>query len=144
MQTHINTLLTKLTIAYRSNSESMMNEVGLHSGQAQILNVLWSRDGQSQAELRRELNISAPTVTSLVSKLEKAKFVKCKTCVNDRRIIRVYLTKKGSDIRDETRKQYEILEKNMLKDFSDTEKIMLMMLLEKLKKNLVDDDSEIS
>ncbi len=136
MQYYLHNILTKLTIAHRNISEKYMSEVGLHSGQAQLLSTLWNGNGQSQAEISRLLNISPATVNTLVSKLENNKFVKCKECAKDKRLMRVYLTKKGSAIQKEIETQWEKLENLLLKDFSDTEKILIMMLLEKLKNNL--------
>ncbi|MGI8544990.1 MAG: MarR family winged helix-turn-helix transcriptional regulator [Aridibacter sp.] len=113
-----------------------MEKVGLHSGQAQVLSTLWMNNGQSQAEISRQLEISPATVNSLVSKLESSKFIKCKECNKDKRLMRVFLTKKGLDIRSEIETQWETLESIILKDFSDTEKVLLLMLLEKVKNNL--------
>jgi DNA-binding MarR family transcriptional regulator len=139
MQNHINTLLSNISISYRTNTEMLMCDIGLHAGQAQILLALWGNDGLSQAEIVRELSISAPTVNSLVSKLEKSKFIKCKKCPKDKRLVRIFLTKKGADVRKEAYQQWQKLEEQIFVDFSDTEKIMAYMLLEKIKNNLQTD-----
>ena len=143
MQNQINTILSKLTISYRMMNEKLMSEIGLHAGQAQVLATLWARNGVSQADIVRELNISPPTVNSLVTKLRKAKFVKIKNCPKDKRLMRVYLTAKGSDIRNKAYEQWDKLETLILKDFSDTEKVLVLMLLEKTKNNLQTNLSEI-
>ncbi len=136
MKTNINNTLTKLTNAFRNINEKTLSDIGLHSGQAQILAVLWSRDGISQADIVRELSISPPTVNSLVSKLERSKFLKCRSCRNDKRLKRVYLTKKGFEVRDLAEEKWVEIEEVILKDFSDTEKVLILMLLEKIKNNL--------
>lgn len=143
MQTHINNLLTTLNNSHREINQKVLADIGLPSGQAQILSVLWSRDGLSQADISKELGISAPTVSSLISKLESSKFLKCKKCKSDKRLVRVYLTKKGFDIRSEAEAKWRQIEEIILTDFSDTEKIMVMMLLEKIKNNLQTDISDI-
>lgn len=135
-QNQINSLLTKLSLIHREKAQKLLSEIGLPAGQYQILAVLWQRNGQSQAEIVREVGISAPTVNSLVSKLEKAKFVKCINCSKDKRLKRVHLTAKGFDIRADAEKQWQKLEEVILKDFTDTEKILILMLLEKIKNNL--------
>ncbi len=143
MNTHINSLLTTLNNSHREINQKVLADIGLPSGQAQIVSVLWSRDGSTQADIARELDISAPTVSSLISKLELNKFLKCKKCKSDKRLVRVFLTKKGFNIRSLAEAKWQQIEEIILKDFSDTEKIMVMMLLEKIKNNLQTDISEI-
>lgn len=143
MQYHLHTILRKLAISHRTASEKFISEIGLHSGQSQILSTLWMRNGQTQAEISRMLDISPATVNTLVAKLEKSKFIKCKKCPKDKRLMRVHLTKKGIDIRSKIEEQWGKLEVLILKNFSDTEKVLVMMLLEKIKNNLQIDFSNI-
>ena len=114
-----------------------MNEIGLHYSQISILNALWDDDGQSQAEFVRALKVSAPTVNKMITSLAKSNFVQCKKCKKDSRMVRVFLTKKGKDIRSQVREQWQKLEEMILQDFSETEKMLFSLLLEKLKKNLI-------
>jgi DNA-binding MarR family transcriptional regulator len=136
MHNQLHTLITQLTNYYRNANEKLLNEVGIPPGQAQILSFLWFRDGVSQAELVRDSKVSAPTVNLLVTKLENGKFIRCKQCKNDQRIKLVYLTQKGKNIRDKTISQWNKLESHVLEDFSDTEKVLVLMLLEKIRNNL--------
>ncbi len=142
MDKKINQLLTKLGIAHRIANEKLMCEIGLHSGQVQILSSLWENDGQSQAELVRNLCVSPPTVNKMVSKLTDSKFVLKKKCPKDKRLMRVYLREKGITVRPRVHKQWEQLESLILKDFSETEKLLIPILLEKISTNLVKDLSE--
>ncbi len=136
MHNQLFTIVLKLTNSFRYLNEQKMCDVGLHSGQAQVLSVLWKEDGLSQAEIVRELNISPPTVNTLVNKLEKNRYVKLKKSRNDKRLVRVYLTKKGLSKRSETEKQWLEIEEEVLKNLSDTEKVLALMLLEKIKNSL--------
>lgn len=143
MQNNVAQILLKFSNAYQQTYEKLINQVGLHTGQAQVLMVLWGRDGLSQAEISRLLDVSTPTVNLLVSKLQNKKFIKCKKCSKDKRLMRVYLTKKGLDVRDDAELQVKKIEDLILKDFSDTEKVLVLMLLEKIKKNLQTDFLDI-
>ena len=111
METEINKLLTKLAIAHRIANEKAMNKIGLHAGQVQILCSLWEKDGQSQAELVRDLCVSPPTINKMVSRLTEEKFVRRKKCPKDQRLSRVYLTKKGQEIRESANTEWKTLEK---------------------------------
>jgi MarR family transcriptional regulator, organic hydroperoxide resistance regulator len=129
--------LSQISIGHRNSLERLMNAIGLHYSQISILNALWDDDGQSQAELVRTLKVSAPTVNKMINSLAKSNFVQCKKCKKDSRMVRVFLTKKGKEIRSQVRDQWQILEEIILQDFSETEKMLFSLLLEKLKKNLI-------
>ena len=128
--------LSQISTGHRNTLEKLMNEIGLHYSQTSILNELWDTDGQTQSELARALKVSAPTINKMINSLSKSNFIQCKKCKNDSRMIRVSLTKKGKEIRSQVREQWQKLEAIILQDFSETEKMLFSLLLEKLKKNL--------
>ncbi|NNF00499.1 MAG: MarR family transcriptional regulator, partial [Pyrinomonadaceae bacterium] len=90
MEFDVNRVLSRLTVAHRKANEEAMCEIGLHSGQVQILASLWEKDGQSQADLVRDLCVSPPTVNKMVARLSDANFVSTKKCPEDKRLMRVY------------------------------------------------------
>lgn len=136
MESSINSLLSKLAIAGRIANERSMVEIGLHAGQAQVLSALSEKDGQSQSELVRTLGVSAPTVNKIVAKLSEQGFLSNRRCPEDSRVMRVRLTAKGARIQPRIDEQFRKLELSILKDFSETEKILLPILLEKIYSNL--------
>ncbi len=136
MENNLNNLLSKLSIAIRIANENLMCEVGLHSGQAQILTELWEEDTQSQAELVQKLCVSPPTVNKMVKKLEEAGFVTMQRCPEDKRRMRVRLTAKGVRIQPKVKEQLNRMESALLKDLSETERLLIPLLLEKLHKNV--------
>ena len=127
--------LSNISVSYRNLLEKLMDEIGLHGGQVYVLNELWEHDGQSQAEIMKRLAVSAPTITKMISSLVSASFIQTKKCKNDARLTRVYLTKKGKVIQPLVMTQWAKLEEIALKDFSDAEKVLVSLLLEKLKIN---------
>ena len=136
MSDSINLSLTKLSIAIRIANEKIMCEIGLHAGQAQILMSLWEKDPQSQAELVKNLCIAAPTVNKMVKKLVESDFVVPEKCSNDKRLVKVKLTTKGEKIKQDVKSQQKKLEKIIYKGFSETERLSLPILLEKVYVNL--------
>ncbi len=139
MKSSINSLLSQLAIATRIANENAMIDIGLHSGQAQVLSSLSEKDGQSQAELVRNMGVSAPTVNKIVAKLSETGFVQVRKCKTDNRLMRVHLTAKGARTHPRIEEQLRSLEGAILKDFTDTEKVLISMLLERLYLNLVQD-----
>lgn len=73
----------------------LMQEIGLHPGQMQILSALARREGTSQSELAARLFVSAPTIATSISRLESAELVARQKAPGDRRKALIYLTQKG-------------------------------------------------
>lgn len=134
MKNLLSFLFTQITNNHRINLEKLMCEIGLHAGQVFVLNSLWENDGQSQADLVRSLQVSPPTINNMVARLDEAGFVEIKKCEKDGRLMRVYLTEKGSQIKPKVEEQWLKLEETMFSELSETEKLMFSLLLNKIKK----------
>lgn len=132
-------LLLQIGLIHRGTIEKLAVETGLHGGQILLLANLWEADGVSQAELVRKLGVSPPTVNKTVSLLVKNGFIKCLACKRDKRLKRVHLTKKGRDVRLKVEQQWNKLESLTLANLSETETMMLSMLLVKVKNGLSKD-----
>jgi len=84
--------------------------------QTQIFTImaLYEKPQSRLSQLSRKLNVSAPTVTGIVDRLEKGGYAKRSHDLIDRRAVNVHLTKKGLDIAKKLRatletKWYQIL-----------------------------------
>lgn len=113
-----------------------MAESGIHAGQANVLFSLWENDGQSQAELTRDLGVAPPTVNVLVGKLERLGLVESRPCPEDRRLRRIHLTRKGLAIRKEAEEAVAKLDEATLKGLSAIERNTAMLILERIRLNL--------
>jgi MarR family transcriptional regulator, organic hydroperoxide resistance regulator len=118
----------------RNSLEKYMTEIGLHAGQVFILSSLWESDGQSQAEIVRNLQVTPPTVYNMVIRLQESGFVELRKCENDARLIRVFLTEKGFSIKPAVEEQWLKLENFLFSEMSEPEKMMFSMLLQKIRK----------
>lgn len=136
MDTSISRLLSRIAIAHRKASEEAMAESGIHAGQANVLFSLWENDGQSQAELTRDLGVAPPTVNVLVGKLERQGLVESRPCPEDRRLRRIHLTRKGLAIRKEAEEAVAKLDEATLKGLSAIERNTAMLILERIRLNL--------
>lgn len=130
-------LLTPIANAYWVNLEKAMNEIKLHSGQVFVLISLWKQDGQSQIQLSKNLNLAPPTVNKMVKNLVDSGFARSQRGKTDTRIVRVFLTDKGNEIRSLIEEQWLKLETRTLLNFTETEKLILFQLFGKLKENLI-------
>jgi DNA-binding MarR family transcriptional regulator len=134
MTESLSLLFTQITNSYRINLEKLMCEVGLHAGQVFVLNSLWKDDGQSQAELVRNLQVSPPTINNMVVRMAEAGFVELKKCGKDGRLMRVHLTEKGLQIKPKVEEQWLKLEEIVFSELTEAEKMMFSLLLKKIKK----------
>lgn len=53
------------------------------------------RGGCTLTELKKEMHVSAPTITGLIDRLERDGYVKRRNDINDRRVTNVVLTARG-------------------------------------------------
>ena len=125
-------LLAKLSLAHRNLFEKAAVGAGLHSGQAFVLLELWKEDGQRQIDLAAKLNLSAPTVNKILGGLLENDMVTRGKYENDACSTRIFLTRKGRDVRGRLEEQWQALEERTLGGLTDTEMLMLHQLLTKL------------
>ena len=125
-------LLAKATVAHKNVLQKHVNAVGLHSGQVFVLMELWKSDGQRQIDLAARLNLSPPTVNKILGGLLENDFVTRAKYEDDARSTRIFLTRKGADVREDLEQAWEQLEEQTLSGLTDTEALMLKQLLQKL------------
>jgi MarR family transcriptional regulator, organic hydroperoxide resistance regulator len=125
-------LLAKATVIHKNSLQKYANSVGLHSGQVFVMMELWKTDGQRQIDLSARLGLSPPTVNKILGGLLENDFVTRARYEDDARSTRIFLTKKGVDVREALEQAWEELEQQTLATLTDTEALMLKQLLQKL------------
>ena len=78
-----------------------MSTFGVSAGQWPLLLHLWEQDGLSQKDLSRRVGIEAPTTTNTIKRMERDGFIQRNRNSRDRREIKVHLTDKGHELRDD-------------------------------------------
>lgn len=126
-------LFNQLTNKFRYGFDLKMKLLQLHGGQVFILISLWDNDGQSQIDLANNLNLSAPTINKMVKSLISGGFVECFKCENDGRMMRVKLTDKGIKYQQLVEKKFSEFEAEFFSELNETEKLILLQILGKLK-----------
>jgi len=125
-------LLAKATVSHRNALQKYANTVGLHSGQVFVMMELWKSDGQRQIDLAARLKLSAPTVNKMLGGLLENDFVTRARYEDDARSTRIFLTQKGTQVREALEQAWEDLEEQTLAGLTETEALMLKQLLQKL------------
>jgi len=126
-------LLAKVATAFRNSLERSMGSIGLHGGMVFVLVELWEADGLKQIDLAQRLNISAPTISKMLGGLEEINLIRRERSPADARSALVHLTKKGYAIREQVEAQWVDLEQSGLSELRETERLMLLDLLTRLR-----------
>ncbi len=128
-----------LTRSYRP----LLGKLGITYPQYLVFMVLWERDDITVKHLGEKLYLDSGTLTPLLKRMEKAGFLKRQRSVADERKVRIHLTKKGHELKDEALKVPETLA-NMI--CSNEEVVVLLggikNGLELLLKHLLDLDEK--
>ena len=128
----ISYFLSRLTIAHRNLLEKSVKSIGLHSGQVFVLVELWRTDGLRQVDLAERLNLAPPTVNRILGGLLESDFVTRERYEDDARSTRIFLTKKGKDVRPQLEEKWAEVEEQTVMGLTDTEALILKQLLAKL------------
>jgi MarR family transcriptional regulator, organic hydroperoxide resistance regulator len=117
-------LMTKLTSGHDS-----------FPGQAHCLRMLAGRDGASQRELADGLHLSAPAVTTMLQRMQKAGLVDRRPDATDQRVTRVYLTPAGQEREAEVRAAFGAFVSAAFDSMSVHDREELVRLLEQTAQN---------
>ena len=94
-QTLLHQLRQYLNIIQRSRHHHDSGEMNAHHGQGRIIFLLLENEGISQKELSEYLYVGKSTTAKAVKNLVKNHYVEVKKDEHDKRVHRLYLTKKG-------------------------------------------------
>ncbi len=106
--------------------------------QWEILVVLWEQEGITQKELSERLYKDQTNIARMLFKLEKKGFVHRVTHETDRRALRVYLTAKGREVKEEIMAPSNEAYRNTIKGLSDEEVDTFRRILSVIYRNVKD------
>ncbi len=95
--------------------------------------IFGDENGVSFHELSKQLNMTSPTLTGIVDRLEKNGMVSRTPNPQDRRSILISLTQKGLEIVPKIRKAITEANQTFLNSLSNDEELMLRGLLNRLR-----------
>jgi len=123
-------LLVRAAKAHKAYAAVLLREIGLYPGQELLLMQLWDRDGQTQTDLVRALQLDPSTVTRMVSRLKEQGFVSRAASPSDGRAVSISLTPRGRDLQGDVRHAWAELEQATIAGIPDTLRIELLEGLE--------------
>lgn len=101
-----------------------------------VLSALLEEDGLTIGTLSQRRGIDPPTITGIVKRLEQVSLVERVHGRQDRRVVRVYLTKEGRELMSFLPGVVEAFSRAALQDISDEKQQEMCLLLQKTIANL--------
>jgi DNA-binding MarR family transcriptional regulator len=98
-----------------------------------ILEALWEEDGQSAGDIGKKLVLDAATLSGVLERLAANDWIVKETDPEDKRIQRVYLTKKGMELHHRLSEERDQANRELLADLTLEEKVLLKRLLRNIQ-----------
>ncbi|RDI48647.1 MarR family winged helix-turn-helix transcriptional regulator [Aquicella lusitana] len=130
------TLIKKASQLYIRLANKYLKDLGIPHAYSLFLLQLWQEDGQTQAVLHKKIGIEQPTAVRTLDRMERDLFIKRVRHSDDRREIRIFLTKKAKDLQVKAIECAKTINSLALEGFSATEKKALNKLLRNTITNL--------
>ena len=110
-----------------------VSELNLTAVQAMILGFLDQEDQITSSELGKRAELDSATLTGILDRLESAGFIERKGNPDDRRSIRIHLTKKGRAMAREATRMIAEANKEFLQVLSEEQKRDLHCIIQTLR-----------
>lgn len=130
--------LFRAKLRQSDDSEGVMSQPGAHL----VMSRLAVCDGITQLDLVRATHLSPPTVSVILQKMEAEGLVERTADPQDRRAVRVTLTADGRALDRQKIETIHRIDEVALRGLSEAELATLMVLLPKIRDNLLSFDEE--
>ena len=119
-----------------NRAKSKYQEFDLNRSQASILFTLHRRSSMSQKELASSLNMTPPSITSAIQKMEREGYITRKPDEADQRIMRLALTEKGESCIQNVKQVAEEMSSLIFRGMCPEEIMLFRRLLMQINDNL--------
>ena len=114
-----------------------LQQMDLTSSQGHIMGYLAHRqDPPCSRDIEEHFQLSHPTVSGLLARLEKKGFIEFRPDQADRRCKRIYILPKGQECNDTIRRTIDEHEQRMVQGFTEEEKAQFAQLLQRAITNM--------
>jgi MarR family transcriptional regulator for hemolysin len=129
-------ILTSRTIQHAFDLE-LRDKVGITMAQWRAINTLATQNGITQREIADKLGLDTSSLIPLIDRLETKELVKRKPDLSDRRINRLYLTKKAEALLDPMHSCVLSIRKTLTKGIHEDQLEITQQVLERINQNLI-------
>ncbi len=130
-------LMVSVTRLHRTRADQLMEQIGLHRGQARLLLTLSQHDGMTHSEIAERLEISPPAATKVIKRMEQEGYLQRRADPADERVSRVYLLHGGHALIAEIHRAFARLDGMMFDGVPEPALIQFRELLTQLQANLL-------
>lgn len=125
-------------VAHRAmnTAKGMYQEFDLNRSQASVLFMLHQQDSMSQKELAAQLNITAPSITSLIQKMERTGYIIREPDQKDQRVMRLTLSEKGKSCIQAVKDVADRMERILFEGMTLEERLLFRRLMIQADQNL--------
>ena len=92
----------------------------------------------SQREMAKHMNVTPPSITAAIQKMEKQGYIRRRSDEKDQRIMRLSITEKGNACLENIKTVAIEMDAGMFKGMSQEEKMLLRRLLLQMRDNLTE------
>jgi DNA-binding MarR family transcriptional regulator len=126
-------LLAKAYQKAHGSFKKLLLPFGLTPIQHLILEALWDEDGQSASDIGKKLVLDGATLSGVLDRLVMGGWVVKETDDEDKRMLRIHLTKKGLDLRQTLSQKRDQANQDLLAGMTFEEKVLLKRLLKDIQ-----------
>jgi DNA-binding MarR family transcriptional regulator len=126
----------------RAATDTALRRHGLHLGQNLLLAVLWENDGQTPGTIAAAVNVVTPTIVKMANRMAAAGLLTRRRDGRDNRLVRLYLTEAGRDLREPVEKELHALELQLTAGLEPDEVATFIRLLHHVVDNTLSLDCE--
>lgn len=114
-----------------------LEEMELTSAQGHLIGYLTHcAEPPCQKDIEERFHLSHPTVSGVLSRLEKKEFIELCTDIHDRRRKRIHVLPKGEEYYEKVSQTIREIEERIVKDFTPEEQAQFMAFLERAILNM--------
>lgn len=133
---YIGVVVDRLDLKLNNYYQKVLEPFNITTDQWEILVVLWNHEGLTQKELAKQLIKDQTNIARMLLKLEKKDFIYREPHETDGRALRVFLTQKGQDMKDDILKPSKIAFEQTIKGLSDDEVNIFRNIIKKITANI--------
>lgn len=127
----------RLVRDWRSVLDQRLDALGLKAHWVTLFHVCHLPPGQSQIQLAKAIGIDQPSLVKTLDQLEKKNLIIRRSCVNDRRTKKIYLTASSTPLIKEMNDMITGSCQEILAGLSQQEIVLLAQLITKIEKNIL-------
>lgn len=135
---HTGPLIKLLNKEFEQLHAEKAKSMGLTPAQLFVLHYIAMHQGENicHRDIENQFELSHATVSGIISRLEAKGFIQCFSAENDRRFKNIIITDKAKCCENEMKKHIEHYEAQLVKGFSEEEKLLLHGFIVRLLQNV--------